>query len=426
MDHLLVFGVAFATVAIVTPVVRRVALWGGAVAEPGERHVHTRRTPTLGGLGMFAGVVAAIAVASRLDGFSEVFRTTSEPEAAVLAGILLVGIGVVDDTRGVSAPAKLAGQITAAGILVLLGGLQLRFVYLPGNPGSVVSLGTDLAALLTIVAVVAMINAVNLVDGLDGLAAGIVAIAAIGMFFYAVLNEAVTDQATTSAPLLLAAVSGVALGFLLHNFNPASIFMGDTGSMLLGMLIAAGGVATIGGTVAPSRGDFAAISVPVLVPVLVLAVPFFDTTSTILRRLLSGRAIFSPDKEHLHHRLMEIGHSHRRAVLIMYYWSALIAFGAVGVGLLPLPVVSTVVGAGIAAAVVFAAVGRLARRGVAGPDGIAGEASPEHVGTGGPGGPDGGAEGASEGDDIVLSFTKSRAGSPKPPSDQRKRGSRGL
>lgn len=362
MDHLLVFGVAFATVALVTPLVRRLATWGGAVAEPGERHVHTRRTPTLGGLGIFAGVLAAIAVGSRLGSFAEVFRTTSEPEAAVLAGVLLVAIGVVDDTRGVSAPAKLAGQITAAGILVLLGGVQLRFVYLPGNPGSIVSLNFDLAALLTIIAVVAMINAVNLVDGLDGLAAGIVAIAATALFFYAVMSEAVTDQATTSAPLLLAAVSGAALGFLLHNFNPASIFMGDTGAMLLGMLLATGGVAAIGGTVAPSRGDFAAISVPVLVPVLVLAVPFFDTTSTILRRLLSGRAIFSPDKEHLHHRLMEIGHSHRRAVLIMYYWSALIAFAAVGVGVLPLPVVTGVLGAGIAGAVAFVAAGRLGPR----------------------------------------------------------------
>ncbi|HEY8339618.1 MAG TPA: MraY family glycosyltransferase [Egibacteraceae bacterium] len=362
MDHLIVFGVAFATVALVTPLVRRLATWGGAVAEPGERHVHTRRTPTLGGLAIFAGVLAAIGVGSRLGSFAEVFRTTSEPEAAVLAGILLVAIGVVDDTRGVSAPAKLAGQTTAAGILVLLGGIQLRFVYIPGNPGSIVSLNFDLAALLTIFAVVAMINAVNLVDGLDGLAAGIVAIAATALFFYAVLSEAVTDQATTSAPLLLAAVSGASLGFLLHNFNPASIFMGDTGAMLLGMLLATGGVAAIGGTVAPSRGDFAAISVPVLVPVLVLAVPFFDTTSTILRRLLSGRAIFSPDKEHLHHRLMEIGHSHRRAVLIMYYWSALIAFGAVGVSVLPLPVVTGVLGAGIAGALAFVAAGRLGQR----------------------------------------------------------------
>ncbi|HWB73098.1 MAG TPA: MraY family glycosyltransferase, partial [Egibacteraceae bacterium] len=339
LHHLAVFVVALVTCLAATPVVRRVAVALGAVAEPGERHVHTDPTPTLGGLALFAGVLAAIAAASRLSTFDEVFRTTSEPEAVVLAGLVVVAVGARDDLRGVSAPGKLAAQVLAAGMLVLLGGVYLRWIYipglLPGSNGNIVVLGFDLAALLTVVAIVAMINAVNLVDGLDGLAAGIVVIAALALFSYVQLSDAWARDLPSSAPMLLAAVAGACGGFLFHNFHPASIFMGDTGAMLLGLVLGAGGVSAISWTAAPNQGDFVAISIPVLVPALVLAVPFVDTIWTILRRLRSGRAVFSPDKEHLHHRLLEIGNSHRRAVLIMYYWSALLAFGAVAAGLVP-------------------------------------------------------------------------------------------
>lgn len=361
LDHLLVFLTALGVVLLATPVAGRLATRWGAVDLPGERRVHDSPTPRLGGLAIFAAILAAMTVASRLPAFQEVFRTTSEPQAILLASLVIVVLGVLDDTRGVSAPAKLAGQILAAGVLVLFG-VNLLFVYIPGNPGSVVSLSSDLGAILTVLAVVAMINTVNLVDGLDGLAAGIVTIAAIALFCYVELAEATTVGLASSASLVLVAVIGAALGFLVFNFNPASIFMGDTGAMLLGLLLGAAGVSAIGGTVQPSRGAFAAFSVPVLVPVLVLAVPFVDTTWAILRRLRGGQPVFSPDKRHLHHRLIEIGHSQRRAVLIMYYWSALLAFGAVGVSLLPLPLVTVILGAGVVIAVVAAVVPRLANR----------------------------------------------------------------
>jgi UDP-GlcNAc:undecaprenyl-phosphate GlcNAc-1-phosphate transferase len=360
-DYLVIAGVAFAAVLIATPLVGWLARRVGAVAEPGGRHIHTVPTPTLGGLALFAGVLAAIAAASRLGRFEEVFRTTTEPEAIVLASLVVVALGVADDVRGISAPAKVAGQILASGTLVLFG-IALRYVYLPGGAGGeVLSLTPDLSAVLTIVGIVAMMNAVNLVDGLDGLAAGIVTIAAAALFVYTALAEN-AGQAPSSAPLVLAALVGACLGFLVHNFNPATIFMGDTGAMLLGLLLGSAGVSAVGSTIQPTGGTFAAVSIPVLVPVLVLAVPFLDTIWTIIRRLLSGRAVFSPDKQHLHHRLLEIGHSHRRAVLIMYYWSGLLAFVAVGVSLLSRQVLATVVGSGIGLALTVMVAGRLTRR----------------------------------------------------------------
>lgn len=363
VDHLVVLGVAFATVVIATPVVRWAARAVGAVSVPGDRHVHTRPTPTMGGLAILAGLLAALLVASRLSTFDAIFRTTSEPEAILLAAMFMVVVGVADDLRGLSAPAKLAGQMVAAGVLALFG-VTLRFVYIPGNPGSIVNLSPDLAALVTIVAVVAMVNAVNLVDGLDGLAAGIVTIAAIALFTYTRLAEPGSvplDFEISSAGLLLAALAGACLGFLVHNFHPASIFMGDTGSLLIGFLLAAAGISAIGNTIQPTRTDFFVASVPALIPALVLAVPFVDTVLAVTRRLGSGRAISSPDAGHLHHRLVQIGHSHRRAVLIMYYWSALLAFAVVGWALLPAAVVTTVVSGGLLLALVVTLAAHLRR-----------------------------------------------------------------
>jgi UDP-GlcNAc:undecaprenyl-phosphate/decaprenyl-phosphate GlcNAc-1-phosphate transferase len=393
-DHLIVIGVALATVVVTTPLTRWVAVAVGAVDRPGGRRVHTATTPRLGGIAIFAGILAGMAVASGLPTFETVFATTSDPEAIVLASAVIVLIGLVDDVRGLPAPAKLAGQVLAAGTLVLFG-VVLRYVYVPGEIGTVV-LSADLGALLTIVAIVAMINAVNLVDGLDGLAAGIVGIAATALLLYVHLGAGEQTVGLASSPeLVFAAVVGACLGFLIFNFHPASVFMGDTGAMLLGLLLGAAGVTAIGGVPVPRAGDFTALSIPVLVPALVLAVPLFDTTWTILRRLRSGRAVFSPDKKHLHHRLIEIGHSHRRAVLIMYYWSALLAFAAVAVGLLPPLLVVGVLAAGAGLALGASLIGRWRRRG------------------------DRGAP--SGGRNFVFSFTKSGYPEAKRPSDQRKR-----
>ena len=329
LDNLLIAVASLLVTVLATPVVKRIAHAVGAVKVPGDRHIHSTPTPELGGLAMLGGLMGAYALANGLGTFDELFRTTSEPEAILLAALVIVYVGLIDDTRGLTPAAKLAGQILAAGTLVLFG-VTLRFVYIPFGGGNIVSLSPDAAALLTIVLVVAMINAVNLVAGLDGLAAGIVAIAAIALFAYSELGPVPVASATSAAGLVLAAVTGACMGFLFYNFNPASIFMGDTGAMLLGLLMGAAGVSAIGNTVAPTSTDFFAVSVPALIPALVLAVPFIDTVLAIVRRVSSGQSIAAADKKHLHHRLLELGHSQRRAVLVLYSCSALLAAAVVG------------------------------------------------------------------------------------------------
>jgi UDP-GlcNAc:undecaprenyl-phosphate GlcNAc-1-phosphate transferase len=235
----------------------------------------------------------------------------------------VVVLGIVDDTRGVSAVGKLAGQVLVAGLVVLLG-VQLLYFYFPGQ--GVLSLSPDLAVPLTVLWIVALMNAVNLVDGLDGLAAGMVAIAASAFFAYMVRTPGGGEVEASVAALLAAVVAGVTLGFLPWNFHPAKIFMGDSGSLLLGLLLAVSTISGVGRNLeGPSGGDLAVIAIPVVVPLLVLAVPLLDVALAIVRRMRRGIGIAHADKEHIHHRLMDIGHSHRQAVLLMYLWSALIS-----------------------------------------------------------------------------------------------------
>jgi UDP-GlcNAc:undecaprenyl-phosphate GlcNAc-1-phosphate transferase len=195
----------------------------------------------------------------------------------------------------------------------------------------VLSLSQDLAVPLTIAWLVLMMNAVNLIDGLDGLAAGIVAIAAAAFFAYMVRSPGGELDASTAALLSSIAV-GAALGFLPWNFHPARIFMGDSGSLLLGLVLGVATVSGVGRNVqGPSGGDLAVIAIPILVPLLVLAVPLIDVALAIARRLRRGTGIGHADKEHIHHHLLEIGHSHRQAVLLMYAWSALVSACALAV-----------------------------------------------------------------------------------------------
>ena len=238
--YLIVFLVAAGTTFALTPLVRRLAIRFGAIDTPSERKLHTVPTPTMGGLAMWAGFLVAIGVSRLLPFFEPMNATAVEPLAAVVTCTMMVGLGVIDDRRGTSALAKLTAQIFIAGILILLG-VQLAFFVLPGEGLAV--LGTDEAVPLTILWVLAAANAINLVDGLDGLAAGMVAIAAATFFIYMVRGADLSESASVAA-LLSAITVGVCLGFLPWNFHPAKIFMGDTGSMLLGMLVA---VATISG-----------------------------------------------------------------------------------------------------------------------------------------------------------------------------------
>jgi UDP-GlcNAc:undecaprenyl-phosphate/decaprenyl-phosphate GlcNAc-1-phosphate transferase len=318
-DYLIVFGVALASAYFATPLVRRLAVRLGAVDIPDDRKVHNDPTPTLGGVALFIALVNAVAVARGLGFFGDVFRTSSEPLGVLGAAAAIVALGVVDDLRGLRASTKLAGQVLAAGILVLAG-VQVSYFWLPGV--GLLSLSGDLSALITIGWTVALINAVNLIDGLDGLAAGVSTIAALSFFTYA--HRASNGEPTTAA-LLSIVVAGACVGFIRHNFNPARIFMGDSGSMLLGLLLASATVSGVGRTTEPQLADFTGFVIPVLIPFLVLAIPLADAGYAIARRMRGRRPVFHPDKQHIHHWLFEMARSHRGAVLIMYLWSAMLA-----------------------------------------------------------------------------------------------------
>jgi UDP-GlcNAc:undecaprenyl-phosphate/decaprenyl-phosphate GlcNAc-1-phosphate transferase len=314
----------------VTPIVRWGAMQMGAVDRPNDRKVHANPTPTLGGFAMALGIFGAGALAFYMPEFREKFVDSSELLGIGAGSFVIFFLGAVDDLHDLPAPVKLAGQIFASGI-VFLSGVQMRFLLLPG--GDVLALSDDVSVLLTIAWLVAMINAVNLVDGLDGLAAGIVAIAAASFFVYTFNLEVggfIVSQ--SSAPLVAIIIVGATLGFLRHNFFPAKIFMGDSGSMLLGLILGGATVAGIGSqgvelsTVAasPTSQVFLAYF-PLFIPLAVIAIPLADALFAIIRRARQRRSVFHADKEHLHHRLMDLGHGHRQAVIVMYIWSALAA-----------------------------------------------------------------------------------------------------
>jgi UDP-GlcNAc:undecaprenyl-phosphate/decaprenyl-phosphate GlcNAc-1-phosphate transferase len=331
--YLVVFGASALTSFAATPLVRLIAVRTGAIYRPNDRTVHAVPTPTLGGTGLYLGLLVGLGVSRALPFFDEMNQASAEPLGTLLACTAILALGAVDDLRGITALTKLTGQIFCAGILVLAG-VQLQYFVWPGSPVTIVSLGADLAVPFTVLWVVAIVNAVNLVDGLDGLAAGMVAIASGSFFVYMVSSDSLLGTASAAA-LLSCITAGICVGFLPWNFHPAKIFMGDSGAMVLGMLVA---IATISGVgrnpFPPSGGDLAVIAIPLLVPLLVLAVPFLDVALAIARRARKNVGLGQADKEHIHHRLMDIGHSHRQAVLLMYLWSALIAGNALAVGLI--------------------------------------------------------------------------------------------
>ncbi len=315
-----VLGVAFAVTFVLTPVVRLLAERYGAVVKPDERRVHSVPTATIGGVAMFVALLVSLAVASQLDGFASVFDSTDTWLGIVLAATVIFAVGLIDDLREVSAPARVAGMVLAGTILVRFG-VSILFLRIPFY--DLVLLSPDLSALITVLWVVGMANAVNLVDGLDGLAAGIVAIAAGSFFLY---SEQLADAGVISGdnigPLIALITLGICLGFLPHNFNPARIFMGDGGALLLGLLMAASTIAVGGSQNEPFSGQVYFFFAPLFIPLFILGVPIIDTAFAIIRRASKRSNVAAADKEHLHHRLMRLGHGQRRAVLILWAWTA--------------------------------------------------------------------------------------------------------
>ena len=335
-EYLLVFLVALTVTDLLTVIAREIALRSGAVAAVRDRDVHAEPIPYLGGLAMMGGLFAAYLVAQRLPFLSRsddlVFH---DVRTVLLCGGLICGLGVLDDIFDLDALTKFGGQLLIVGLLVQQG---VGFYYFPGTDGTQFSLDPGQAAILTLLVVIGTINAVNFVDGLDGLAAGVVGIgaAAFFVFTYVLSSQNQLTLATTGA-LLSAALAGACAGFLPHNFHPARLFMGDSGSMLIGLVLSASALTLSGqftGQEITSGGNSIFVTVlPVLLPVSLLVVPVVDMVLAVVRRTRAGRSPFSPDKQHLHHRLLEIGHSQRRAVLIMWMWAAIMASGAVLVSL---------------------------------------------------------------------------------------------
>ena len=321
------YAVVLATVAVVTlitmPFVRRLAFAVGAVVKPDERRVHERPTPTLGGVAMLLGMLAGMVVAWQLDAFTGVFEGSTEPLGIMLAAVVMLTVGVIDDIVEVSAPAKLAGTVLAASILVYAGIsiLNFRIPFL-----GVFVLSPDFSYLLSVVWVIGMTQVVNLIDGLDGLAAGILAIAAATFFFYAqrLLDEGLLLDGTV-APLVAVLVFGMCIGFLPWNVHPAKIFMGDGGALLLGLLMAASTMMVGGRTDQEFSGQTYFFFAPLFIPLLILGVPILDTAWAIIRRAAKRQGLATADKDHLHHRLMRLGHGHRRSVMILWAWTGLLS-----------------------------------------------------------------------------------------------------
>ncbi|HVV22061.1 MAG TPA: MraY family glycosyltransferase, partial [Pseudonocardiaceae bacterium] len=322
-EYLLVCLTAAAVTFLLTGLVRKFAFRVGGVAVPRARDVHAIVMPRMGGLAMYGGVVGGMLLAHQLPVLRRAFTYSLDPYAVLIGGGVIVLVGALDDRFELDSLTKLAGQITSAGLLVLLG-LQWVEFWVPwggqgGGLGSVLVLDQNEGGLLTVLLVVTMVNAMNFVDGLDGLAAGIglIAASATCAFSLGLLDNSHGNVTNYPPALIGAALAGACLGFLPHNFNPARIFMGDSGSMLIGMMLAAASTSASGRIQYANYGakDAIALLSPLLVVAAVLFVPLLDLLMAIVRRTLRGESPAAPDKMHLHHRMLDIGHSHRRAVL---------------------------------------------------------------------------------------------------------------
>jgi len=317
------FAVTFASM----PLLRALSFRVGAVQHPDARRTHPRPTPVLGGAGIVAGVLVGILVAWLTGEFTAVFRTIAPPLGVVLALLTMYTVGQLDDLREVSAPAKTAGSVLAGSILAI-SGVAILFFRIPFV--GLVALPPDLSTLITVLWVVGMAQAVNLIDGLDGLAAGVVCIAsgAILMFAEHLDNKGSIISDDNIGALIAACVVGACLGYLPWNFHPAKIFMGDAGALTLGLLMAASTIAIGGNTDAEVRGQTFFFFAPLFLPLIIMGVPIVDTAWALFRRAKTRSSLTIADKGHLHHRLMALGHGQRRAVVILWTWTALLS-GAV-------------------------------------------------------------------------------------------------
>lgn len=324
----------YALVLIVATVVSfglSVALWKIGIRfdvrrEVRSRDVHKEPVPRLGGLALFGSLLVATAVASQVSWFDGIFAQSNAVWALMGAAAVVVAIGFIDDLFELDWVTKLAGQVLAAGIVAWQG---VQIVSIP--IGGLTLFSPTLSLILTVLAIVLVMNAVNFIDGLDGLVAGVTLIASGVFFIYSFLLA--TGEADTAyfnyASLFTAILLGAILGFFPLNWHPAKLFLGDSGSLLVGLIMATTAISVTGqidpAMVSPSQ--LLPAFIPVLLPLAVLVVPLLDFLLAVLRRLRAGMSPFEADRQHLHHRLLDMGHTHLQAVLILYAWTAVLAVG---------------------------------------------------------------------------------------------------
>ncbi len=331
-EYVLVLLIALAATYLSAPMCRSLAVRLGAVAAVRDRDVHARPVPYFGGVAMLIGVTVAFFCASHLPFLGRHSSVTSDSLAVLGAAAVISVVGVVDDLIDLPAIAKAAGQVLAAGVAVL-GGVTVLWIPLPGR---LVSLDQGTGIAVTVVVIFICANAINFIDGLDGLAAGVVAIGSLAFAGYAYVLTVEHDLVrATTASLVTVVAAGVCIGFLGHNFFPARMFMGDAGAMLLGVLLATSTV-SLSGQLDPAAltgtGGLLAAYLPIVLPLAVLALPVLDLVLAYVRRTIAGTWWFRPDKKHLHHRLLQLGHSQTKAVLLMYLWTSVLSFGAIAIG----------------------------------------------------------------------------------------------
>ena len=330
-DNVLAFMIALGVALILTPAVIAFARRTGALDKPDARKVHARPIPRIGGIGIYAAFMVSILVQLIFVDLTPEFMTSLI--GLMVGGTIIVTIGIIDDYCDLPAKVKLLGQIVAAAVLVI--GFDVRIDFVTDPLGDFIYL-EFFAIPATIFWIVGLTNTVNLIDGLDGLAAGVSSIAAVTIFLVAM------EEGIPFVAMVTAALAGAAVGFLYYNFNPARIFMGDTGSMFLGFVLA--GISVVGAVKS-------AATIALIVPILALGLPILDTTFAIVRRARNHRPIFKPDKGHLHHRLLAHGFTQKQAVLLMYVVSAL--FGLCALALTAVSTQAAILIVLIVAAAVF-------------------------------------------------------------------------
>lgn len=323
--YLFIAAIAGGVTYLITPLIRHLAIGIGAVGEVRARDVHTIPTPRMGGLGMLIGFTVSILFASHIPFVRNLFVETPQAWVILAGAIMICLLGMADDLWDLDWMLKMAGQLLIA-VFVAWGGLQIISLPL----GSLVAASPSISITITAFLIVASINAVNFVDGLDGLASGIVAIGGIAFAIYSYIIARNSPSYASMATLIDIAMVGMCVGFILHNWNPAKLFMGDSGSMLLGYLITCASIVMTGRLDPASihASIYLPVFMPILLPVLVLFLPVLDMCMAIVRRVRKGQSPMHPDRMHLHHRMLRIGHSVRGAVLILWGWAALIAFGS--------------------------------------------------------------------------------------------------